>query len=147
MKIRVFAIFFIIIGGYVPFAMAKDECKPNLTGFDVCEYARNFADEFASQLPMKMSKNLTLSSVIAYKSLVSLQAILGYDKKYLQDIAKQGNMSWDELNVMMEKSTKANLCVDNTPTEAFIHLGGTIQYDYKFNDGMPYITVTVNKCD
>ena len=129
------------------FANAADECTSNLTGFDTCKYARELVDELATQLPMRMSQNLLLEKAMAFKSLVSLHAILGYNEEFLETTVQQNGVSMDKITQTMKVSTKANLCQEKSTTEAFISLGGKIQYIYKFSDGMPYLTVNVDSCN
>jgi len=129
------------------FASASDQCMPNMIEFDVCKYAKNLADEASSQLPMRMSNNLMIEKVFAFKNLFSMHVMYGYDEKALYAKAKKNNISIKQINQQIEKSTKANLCQDESPTKSFISLGGKVQYVYKFSDGMPYITVNVDSCE
>lgn len=126
-----------------PLARAADECTSNSTDFDTCKYAREFVEEFTSQLLMKMSQNLISEKAMEYKNLVSLHAMLGYNEEFLKNTAQQNGVSMDQIARTMKKSTKANLCQLKSPSETFISLGGKIQYIYKFSDGMPYLTVNV----
>ncbi len=96
---------------------------------------------------MRMSQNLLIEKAMAYKNLVSLHAILGYNEEFLKSTAQQNGVSMDQLAQTMQTSTKANLCQPKSPTEAFISLGGKFQYIYKFSDGMPYLTVNVESCN
>ena len=104
-------------------------------------------DEFTTQLPMRMSQNILLEKAMAYKNLISFHAILGYNEDYLATTAKKNGISMEQIRQVMVDSTKANLCQEKSPTEAFISLGGKVQYVYKFSDGMPYLTVNINSCD
>lgn len=128
-----------------PLANAADECTL-LTGFDICKYARRFVDDFSAQLPMRMSENLTLEKASAYKRVVSFYALLGYNEEFLKTVAQQNGVSMKQISQAMESSTKATLCEEKSSTNAFISLGGGVQYFYRFSDGKPYLTVNVKEC-
>ena len=45
--------------------MEADECKPNKINFDVCKEAKKIQREIAPNLPQKLSRNMSLVSVLS----------------------------------------------------------------------------------
>jgi hypothetical protein len=97
-------------------SLAKDECTPNLVDYDVCKDARKLADEFAKLLPMRMSQDMMLEKVFAIQNMVSLTAVLGYEKQYLESVASQGGVTMEVLEGKMRKSTMAYICQPKSST-------------------------------
>lgn len=126
--------------------LAKDECKSNQVNFDTCKAAREFSDELATSLPMQMSQNIRLEKVFAIKSMVSMHAVLGYTKQYLELESSKAGVTMETLEEKMRNATIANICHPKSPTLAFIKLGGKIQYVYRFSDYMPYLEIDIKKC-
>lgn len=122
-----------------------DECKPNLTGFDVCQSAKGLADNFSQKLPMKVSENVLLEKVSANKGLINLIASLNYDKSQLKSLLNAGNMTEDDLLNKFKESTINIVCQPKSATAAFINLGGRIRYVYYFKDKTLYTSVNIDR--
>jgi len=83
------AVFNLLLASCIPFsAEADDDCYSETGTVNVCDFAREFADSMAPQLPMKMSQNLTMEKVIAIKKQVGIHVVLGYNEEYLTSLAK-----------------------------------------------------------
>lgn len=137
----------IVIALYCPSgAWSSDECKRNFIDYDVCETARRMADELANALPMRMSQNIMIEKALAIGNVISLTAVLNYDKSFLESHAFRSGVALQELNARMANATKAHVCQDKTPTQSFVRLGGKIQYVYRFADGTPYLSINVDRC-
>lgn len=150
------AAFFILIFSFCAISVAgislakdvnnvKDECAPNLIGFDVCKKARELADELAQQLPMKMSNELLVEKVFAEKGAVNLMAVLGYDKSYLESAARNGGIAMQDLLNNLKQATVNLMCQPKSSTVAFVNLGGQIQYQYHFHDRTPFTTINIDR--
>ena len=142
MKILLTVVAFIILSTK---AFATDECNPN--GYDVCNAARKIVAEYTESLPMKLSQNITLEKAFALKTIVHLTAVLGYDRKYLEEVVSNKGGTIEELNHQIIASTKAGICQEQSSTRAFVSLGGQMHYFYKFADGMPYLTIPIKECE
>lgn len=127
-------------------AWSADECKPNLIEYDVCETAKRMAGELADFLPMKMSQKIMIEKVFAIRNTISLTAVLNYDRRSIGSYAIQNGASLQEVDARMANATKAHVCQQKSPTQAFVRLGGKIQYIYRFADGTPYLTIDVDHC-
>jgi hypothetical protein len=162
--ISAFALLFVVSGSRTSFAgetkeyysknnlppklieeISKDECKPNLIGFDVCKKARELADEMSQQLPMKLSNELLVEKVFADKGVISLTAVLGYDESYLKSAAQDGGITMQDLLNKLKQGTANLMCQPKSATAAFINLGGKLQYQYQFNNRAPYATVNIDR--
>lgn len=142
LKISLIVVAFIIFSTK---AFATDECNPN--GYDVCYAARKIVAEYTDSLPMKLSQNITIEKAFALKNIIHLTAALGYGKNYLEEVVSNKGGTIEELNNQIIASTKTGICQEQSPTRAFVSLGGQIHYFYKFADGMPYLTVSITECD
>lgn len=126
--------------------ISKNECKPNLTGFDVCQKVRELADNLAPQLPMKMNSNISLDRVFAVQSMLVLTAILSYDEAYLKTEVQKSGVTMDDLLDSLKKTTIKNVCQQpKSPITALVRLGGQIQYQYYFSDMIYYTSVDINR--
>lgn len=109
------------------------------------KYAKEVAAEFAPNLPMQISKNLTVRAVTAIDTSLTLVALLAYDYDYLKSAATAGGVTPESLKPKMQEMTTNMVCTDELLT-AFVRLGGEIQYIYQFNDGVQYMVAVVKKC-
>ena len=125
-------------------AMASEVC--NTKQFDVCKKAREISDEMAKTLPMQLNKNLSIHKVSAIQNMISITALLAYDKATLDASLKQSNISQKNMEEIMMNSAKDSICISTPETNAFIGLGGAVQYIYKFIDGTTYSTINIESC-
>ena len=68
----------------IPFSLEANECKPNKINFDVCKEAKKIQREIAPNLPQKLSRNMSLVSVLSNGPEVSLTAQLTYTKSFFR---------------------------------------------------------------
>lgn len=125
--------------------ISKDKCKPNLIDFNVCEEAKKIANELAKDLPTKSNNGLLLERAAANEVTVSIFAVLGYDKKYLQSEIKKNNFSEKELEKRLEQGTLNSMCRRDKRIISFLNLGGKIKYEYLFQDKEPYTTIVLDR--
>jgi hypothetical protein len=150
MKITTTAFLLLFVIGYgTSFAKEsaglKDECKPNLIGFDVCQKVREVADNMAPQLPMRMSSEILIDKVIALQKMLILTAILSYDESYLKAEVQKGGITMEDLLNNLKKATAKIVCQPKSATAALIRLGAQIQYRYYFHDMTPYAVVDIDR--
>lgn len=128
-------------------AHAQDpECFVAGSNFDVCDFAKRFQEETAPELPMAVSGDMTMDSVIALGPEVTfgvrwpsgweqLQARMVLNDKTLEDVSKQ-------LQVNAENA----VCSAKT-LRAFVTLGGKVAYAYRTSDGHMIYTARVENCE
>ncbi len=127
-------------------ASADQECIKGLTKTDMCAEARQLSDEIATTLPMKMSQNMSWESVGAFGTTIQAHIRFSYDKKQLEEQYKKAGLPLSYGKGAIQKSA-ASICQENTPTRAFINLGGSFKYIYSFIDGEQFTTVVVSRCN
>lgn len=123
---------------------AQDICKPK--NVDVCKLARQFADETANLLPMQLNSNLSLQTVFAALSTVTLVAKLNYTREFLSETLSSAGMSNDQMLKILFNTAKSGMCSRSSQSEYFIERGGNVRYIYKFKDGTTYTTVNIDSC-
>jgi len=109
------------------------------------KHAKEVAAEFAPNLPTQISENLTIRTVIAMDTTVTLVAMLAYDYDYLKSAATAGGVTPESLKPKMQVMTTNMVCSDKA-LSAFVQLGGEIQYIYQFSDGVQYMIASVEEC-
>jgi len=120
-------------------------CFDNVMKYNMCEKARNLQEELAPQLPQHLSKTLILRSVSTYNNIVILNALLLYNREYLEETLKTYNRTMSSINAQMNDMTKKTVC--SLPfTNTFVVLGGEIMFNYNFQDGESYLQIEVNEC-
>ena len=126
-------------------ALAATDSKLNEN--DACRAAREIAAMFTGILPMKMSENITLEKAVALKNIVQLTAVLIYSKQELEKALSKKGMTFYDMNRQLIGMTRAGTCQENSGTLAFISLGGQFQYDIKYSDGTPLLTIDIKDCE
>jgi hypothetical protein len=126
-------------------ASARQECIKGLTKIDMCGKARELSDEIASQLPIRMSQNMTWESVMSSGTTIQAHIRFSYDKETLEEMLKTASLKLSEANQVLQKSA-SNLCEKGSSTEAFIGLGGDFNVVYSFVDGTHFTTISVDSC-
>lgn len=122
----------------------QSTCSPK--GVDVCKIARRMANDLAPQLPMQLSSQLSMQTVVAVKGNFLMTAKLEYDNVHLQSVLINSGLSDDEMIKTMHRHAKSGICQPSSSTKAFIDLGGVVSYQYRFNDGSMYTQVQIDKC-
>lgn len=126
-------------------AIAATESKLNEN--EACRAAQEIAAMYSGILPMKMSENMTLEKAAALKNIVQLTAVLLYSKQELEKALSRKGMTFDDMNRQLIGMTRAGTCQENSETLAFISLGGQFQYDIKYSDGTPLLTIDIKGCE
>ncbi|WP_304352056.1 hypothetical protein [Comamonas testosteroni] len=127
-------------------AWANSDCIKGIGKVDMCAKARSLSNEIASMLPMQMSQNMSWESVMAAGSTIQAHIRLSYDKNHLESAIKQAGVPLSNVKQAIQKSAR-NVCLENTPTRAFIDLGGSFKYIYSYIDGNQFMTASVSKCN
>ena len=125
--------------------ISKNECQPNLIGFDVCEKIKEVADNLAPLLPMKMNSRISLDRVMALQEMLILTAILSYDEDYLKSEVQKGGITMEELLDNLKKATVKLVCQPKSAASALIRLGAQVQYQYYFRDMAPYAVIDIDR--
>lgn len=125
---------------------ANQECIKGLPKTDMCAKARQLSDEIATKLPIKMSQNMSWESVTASGATIQAHITLSYNKKHLEETYMKAGLPLPQAKQAIQKAA-ANICQENTPTRAFINLGGSVKYVYSFVDGEQFTTVVVSSCN
>lgn len=109
------------------------------------KHAKEVAAELAPNLPMQISKNVTIRTVTAIDTTLTMVAKLAYDYDYLKSAAAAGGVTPESLKPKMQVMTTNIVCSDKA-LSAFVQLGGEIQYIYQFDDGVQYMVAAVKEC-
>ena len=109
------------------------------------KHAKEVAAEFAPNLPMQVSKNLTIRTVTAFDTTLSMAVKLAYDYDYLKSAVAASGVTPESLKPKMQVMTTNMVCSDKL-LSAFVRLGGEVQYIYQFNDGVQYMVAAVEEC-
>ena len=124
---------------------AADECVPNSIGFDVCEYAQGVQRTIAPTLPMQMSREMTLNQISAVGPIISAVVLWNYDQQGIDDLTAAHGITREQFVQRMEQFARQMVCGDET-LEAFVGLGGHIQYVYRTRDGHVVHSPTISDC-
>ena len=111
----------------------------------VRKYAKEAAAEMAPNLPMQISKNLTIRTITAIDTTLTMAAKLAYDYNYLKSAVAASGATPESLKLKMQVMTTDMVCSDEL-LSAFVQLGGEIQYIYQFSDGIQYMIASVDEC-
>ena len=109
------------------------------------KHAKEAVAEMSPNLPMQISKNLTIRTVAAFDTTLAMVAMLAYDYDYLKSAAAAGGVTPESLKPKMQVMTINMVCSDKS-LSAFVQLGGKVQYIYQFNDGVQYMVAAVEEC-
>lgn len=126
-------------------AIAATDYKPNEN--DACRAAQEIVAMYSDVLPMKINENITLEKASALKNIVQLTAVLIYSKQELETALSKKGLTFDDMSRQLIGMTRAGTCQENSGTLAFISLGGQIQYDIKYSDGTPLLTIDIKDCE
>ncbi|MDG2186976.1 MAG: hypothetical protein P8K09_01765 [Hyphomicrobiales bacterium] len=123
-----------------------DVCVNNLINYNICDSAKEIQNEFAPQLPQQLSENLFLRSVASVDNKVILNALLLYERSYLEQELLSYGRSMDSIEKQMKNMTENMMCTMQL-TSDFIYLGGSVIFNYHFNNGEHYLTIEIDNCD
>jgi len=114
-------------------------------GKDIRQVAKEIQEEMSNQLPQKLSKNLLLRTVMSYNETLTFNAMLLYNKNYLQTRLLQSGRTMDSIKDQMKQMAK-NIVCSSPILLSFINLGGKLQYNYVFQNGEHYLLTKIDNC-
>ena len=141
MKIKIFSIFLILIS--IPDHAYSDICSENR--YNICQTAKTIQKEMAKNTPQKISKNILMRSVTVFDNQLTINAMLLYDKQFLEDAVRKGNRTMSSINSQMKETTIKYIC-STSDLSRFIKEGGKLSYQYQFNDGEKYLSIHIRSC-
>ena len=130
-----------------PMALAADVCTTNVTGFDVCEKAKEIASQVKPHLPMTLSENVSMYDINAEKNKLVANVKLGVTEEEVLAAAKQNHLTPGVVKNRLADTAKTGVCAGKNPIGAFIRLGGEMQYIYTYPSGEIYTTVDITSCE
>lgn len=130
---------------FAPAAALANECIPNMIGFDVCEFAQETQKLLAPSLPMQLSGEMSFQQIMAAGPLLSAVVVWNYDKSDLDRLLESNGISNAAFVERMEEMTSRMAC-GLEQFEAFVGLGGRVQYIYRTLDAYPVHSITVESC-
>ncbi len=131
---------------YSSFSLAADECIPNLINEDMCAYAVKLVNQIKRDLPVDLSNNIKLTDVKAERRKLIFIVTFPYDFNVLKDAVNNDKNIIEKSKIISRETMDKTLCTSKA-TRAFINLGGEIQYDSFFSDGISYDSFTVTSCE
>lgn len=135
----------LLVVAAMPVALqAQNSCSPK--GIDVCQMARQIADDTAATLPMRLNQNVSMQTVFAEANIVTMTAKFEYNRAFLDQSLATAEMTNDQMLDVMREHSRSAMCAAEAPTKQFIGHGGVIRYLYRFNDGSMYTTISVTSC-
>lgn len=127
-------------------AYPQEDCTPNATDLNICDKAQQISSATSSQLPMRVSENLTLKKIIPSGKALNIFGLLSYNRDTLERMGAQQGLSMSDMQERTEDYTTNMACDEKLGMTPFIGLGGQINYHYRFSDGTEYKTVVVDNC-
>lgn len=127
-----------------PSISSANECYVEFSKTNICEYAKKVQRELSPNLPMQLSENLYLRSVLAVGPQVALNVMLNYSESFFIEAIQAQGVSRVQIDNQMKNFTFNSICSDPA-LEAFVGLGGEIIYSYKFKDGKKYLEIFLDK--
>lgn len=121
------------------------ECFSEVTKTNICEYARSAQAQIASALPMKLNKNVTLTTAVVDGPKLIIIAGFQMTRAAAEALAAQNGITMAVWNDRMIDYTQNSVCADKL-LSAFVRLGGRMQYNYKTLDGFSIFQPEVAKC-
>lgn len=146
-KIKIIGLFFVLfITTNNSFSSTSDICIDNFINYNICDKAKEIQNEFAHQLPQQISENLILRTVASVDNKVILNALLLYERSYLEQELLAYGRSMNSMDKQMKNMTENMMCTTQL-TSDFIYLGGSVIFNYYFNNGEHYLIIEIDNCD
>src|SRR5262245_51991427 len=134
-----------VIAGPV-MAQTTSECSPNSEGCDVYEAAAMIQRHLASTLPMRVSREMVVTTVVVSGRRLVMTATWELTEVQFNDQLKAHNLTIERFQVKMQRFTQHMVC-GLKPVAAFLRLGGEVQYSYVTNDGHPIVAPVIKGCE
>lgn len=120
-------------------------CTQNPLQVDVCGVATTISETIAEELPLRLNRNLVLQDIRASDNLVRMSAVFDYtEAHFTQSLSKDATL--DTMRESVRDTAMAIACRPKTQLQAFIQLGGRLQFVYHFLDKTHFLTVNVDHC-
>ncbi|KLE49946.1 hypothetical protein PGN57_05270 [Klebsiella aerogenes] len=129
-----------------PLAIAANMCTPNLTGFDVCEKAKEIASQVRPQLPLTLSENVNMYDIRSDQNKLIAKVRLGMTEDEMLEAAAQNHITPGMAKNRLGEMAKSGVCTGKNPIGSFIRLGGEMRYIYTHPSGATYTTVDITSC-
>lgn len=123
----------------------QELCTRNSLQVDVCRVATTISETIGRELPLRLGHNLVLQQIDASENLIRMRALFDYTEAYLVEKAEPG-VTLDTMKKSVRESAIGIACRPETELQAFIELGGQLQFDYFFSDKAHFLTVNVDHC-
>ena len=124
----------------------EDTCFNNIIQLNICEEADRVRDLVSNELPQNISQNLVLRSITSFKNTLTSNAMLLYDRDFLETALSDGGRTMDSIKQQMEVMTQ-NVACSMSYSKAFIELGGIKNYVYQFQDGELFQEISIKECE
>lgn len=126
-------------------ASADDACVSKYTKTDVCAFARKMQVGMAPSLPMVVSSNITISTILAVGPRIVFNAVWSQTKAEVDAKILAAGLTRSRFTEMIAERSNNWICGAET-TAAFVRLGGEVQYTYKTLDGFPVASPLITDC-
>ena len=123
----------------------EEMCTRNALQVDVCRVATTISKSIAEELPLRLNRNLVLQQIGASGNSIRMRAVFDYTEAYLAEKAKPG-VTLDTMKKSVRDNAINIACRPETELEAFIELGGRVQFAYFFSDKAHFLTVNIDRC-
>jgi hypothetical protein len=112
---------------------------------DVCRVATGLSQSIANELPLRLSQSLVLQHIAASENLIRMRAVFDYTETHLIKNLRTGT-TLDTMKTSVRDTAVVMACRPKTELQAFIDLGGKLQFIYLFSDKAHFLTVNVDHC-
>lgn len=107
---------------------------------------REISESIASELPMRVSKNMSIVGVLGVGNIITLKVILNYPQSQLESIISSTDYSESDIMQLMKKHAITSICKKPSHTRGFVNIGGEIRQIYNYIDGKIATEIVVKKC-
>lgn len=120
-------------------------CTHNPMQVDVCRAASAISEAIAVELPFRLNQNLILQNIEASENVIRMSAALVYTEAHLTQSLRTG-VTLNDMKASVRETAILIACRPKTELQAFIELGGELQFMYFFSDKAHFLTVSVDHC-
>ena len=122
-----------------------DECKAKYGPIDLCARARTISDRLAPALPMRVSSEMTITTIMAAGNRVIMTATWELTEAQYREQLTIHHITPEQFEAHMQRLTQRLACGQEAAA-AFVSLGGQIQYSYVSSDGHPIVAPVIDNC-
>jgi hypothetical protein len=122
-----------------------DECKAKYGPIDLCARARTISDRLAPALPMRVSSEITITTIVAAGNRVIMTATWELTEAQYREQLTIHHIMPEQFEAHMQRLTQRLACGQEAAA-AFVNLGGQIQYSYISSDGHPIVAPVIDNC-